>query len=131
VSAPVILVSAGFPAYGDYLGIAYARPLEAAGAVLLHLPFLAHVGRALAVADGVLLGFGSDIDPARYGGEPHPTMTAPHPGGDWARWGLVRASVLGDGLRPEHPGHALRVVLGSRLAVVSATARRAARPAAA
>ncbi len=27
---PVIAVSAGFPAYGDYMGIAYARPLEAA-----------------------------------------------------------------------------------------------------
>jgi putative glutamine amidotransferase len=41
---------------------------------------------------------------------------APHPGGDWDRWALVRASVLGDGARPEHPGHALRVVPGSRLA---------------
>ena len=72
----VILVSAGFPAYEDYMGLAYAEPLEAVGAVPLHLPFLRDAGAALDVADGVLLGFGSDIDPARYGGAPHPAMTA-------------------------------------------------------
>jgi putative glutamine amidotransferase len=74
---PVIAVSAGFPAYGDYMGLAYARPLEAAGALPLQLPYLADAAAALDVADGVLLGFGSDIDPARYGGAPHPAMT-PH-----------------------------------------------------
>jgi putative glutamine amidotransferase len=74
---PVIAVSAGFPAYGDYMGLAYSRPLEQAGAVPLQLPFLQDVARVLSVADGVVLGFGSDIDPVRYGGEPHPAMT-PH-----------------------------------------------------
>jgi gamma-glutamyl-gamma-aminobutyrate hydrolase PuuD len=74
---PVIAVSAGFPGYGDYMGLAYARPLEAAGALPLQLPYLADAAAALDVADGVLLGFGSDIDPARYGGAPHPAMT-PH-----------------------------------------------------
>lgn len=29
---PVVAVSAGFPAYGDYMGLAYAQPLEAVGA---------------------------------------------------------------------------------------------------
>jgi putative glutamine amidotransferase len=75
--APLIGVSAGFPAYGDYMGLAYARPLEAVGAVPLQLPFVRDVEPVLDAVDGVLLGFGSDIDPVRYGGEPHPAMT-PH-----------------------------------------------------
>jgi hypothetical protein len=29
---PAIAISAGFPAYGDYMGLAYGRPLEAVGA---------------------------------------------------------------------------------------------------
>ena len=72
---PVIAISAGFPTYGDYMGLAYAGPLEAAGALPVQLPFLADPAPLLDVADGVVLGFGSDIDPARYGGEPHPAMT--------------------------------------------------------
>jgi putative glutamine amidotransferase len=161
MTRPVILVSAGFPAYGDYMGITYAEPLEAAGAVPLHLPFLRDVRAALALADGVVLGFGSDIDPARYRGEAHEKLTAvsrrrdafelelaahalasglpvlgicrgmqllnvarggtlhpdvaPHPGGDWDRWALVREAVLSGDAGPPHPAHPLRVARGSRL----------------
>jgi putative glutamine amidotransferase len=162
VTPPLIAVSAGFPAYGDYMGLAYARPLEAAGVLPLQLPFLSDPASVLGVADGIVLGFGSDIEPARYGGAPHPSMTehsarrdelelelarlalaaglpvlgicrgmqllnvvrggtliadvAPHPGGDWERWSLVRAAVLSGAQVPEHPGHALQVRPGSRLA---------------
>ena len=49
----MIAVSAGFPAYGDYMGLAYARPLEAAGALPVQLPFLADPAAVLGVADGV------------------------------------------------------------------------------
>jgi putative glutamine amidotransferase len=73
---PVILVTAGFPAYGDYMAECYARPLEAAGALPLHLPYLAELEDAVDLADGILMGFGGDIDPGRYGGDPaHPTLT--------------------------------------------------------
>jgi putative glutamine amidotransferase len=73
---PVILVSAGFPAYGDYMAQTYARPLEAAGALPLHLPYVEALGDALALADGILMGFGGDVDPARYGGDAaHRTLT--------------------------------------------------------
>jgi len=77
--APVIAVSAGFTDYGDYLGVALSRPLLAAGAVPVLLPYLeddAARAAALDRADGVLLGFGRDIDPARYGAGPHPALTA-------------------------------------------------------
>jgi len=77
MTRPRIVVSAGFPGYGDYMGLAYARPLEAVGALPLQLPYLTDVDRVLDAADGIVLGFGSDLDPAVYGGEPHPKMT-PH-----------------------------------------------------
>ena len=158
---PVVAVSAGFPVYGDYMGLAYGQPLEAAGALPVQLPFLRDAARVLELADGIVMGFGSDIDPARYGGAPHPKMTphsarrdafelelaaaaldagvpvlgicrgmqvlnvvrggtlladaAPHPGGDWDRWALVRASVLTGSEHPGHPDHELRVVPRSRL----------------
>jgi putative glutamine amidotransferase len=121
----------------------------------------------VAGGDGVVLGFWSDIDPARYGGEPHPKMTphsphrdafelelargaldrglpvlgicrgmqvlcvalggtllgdaAPHPGGDWERWDRVRLSVIAGTDPPEHPGHAITVAPGSRLAAALGT----------
>jgi putative glutamine amidotransferase len=76
---PAIAVSTGFTDYGDYLGVALARPLVAAGAVPLVLPYLEDAsarGRALDRADGLLLGFGRDVDPSRYGAGPHPALTA-------------------------------------------------------
>ena len=44
-------------------------------------------------ADGVLLGFGSDIDPARYGGEPHPKMTPHSPHRDAFELELARGAL--------------------------------------
>jgi putative glutamine amidotransferase len=77
--APAVAVSAGFTDYGDYLGVALSRPLLAAGAVPFLLPY-AEDGAARAAmldrVDGLLLGFGRDIDPARYGAGPHPALTA-------------------------------------------------------
>ena len=77
--APTIAVSAGFTDYGDYLGVALSRPLLRAGALPLVLPYLEDPSaRAAALdrADGLLLGFGRDIAPERYGAAPHPALTA-------------------------------------------------------
>jgi putative glutamine amidotransferase len=77
--APTIAVSAGFTDYGDYLGVSLSRPIVAAGAIPVLLPYLeddAARAAALDRADGLLLGFGRDIDPARYGAGPHPALTA-------------------------------------------------------
>ena len=79
---PTIAVSAGFTDYGDYLGVALTRPLVAAGAVPLLLGYLEDEAARAAVldrADGLLLGFGRDIDPARYGAQPHPALTEVSP----------------------------------------------------
>jgi putative glutamine amidotransferase len=77
--APTIAVSTGFTDYGDYLGVALSRPLLAAGALPVLLPYLEDErdrAAALDLADGLLLGFGRDIDPARYGAQAHPALTA-------------------------------------------------------
>src|ERR671933_1078917 len=90
--APTIAVSAGFTDYGDYLGVALSLPLLAAGAVPLLLPYLEDAdARAAALdrADGLLLGFGRDIDPARYGADPHPALTATSPLRDDVELALV------------------------------------------
>ena len=89
MTPPRIVVSAGFPCYGDYMGLAYARPLEAVGALPLQLPYLEDVEPILDLADGVLLGFGADIEPARYGGEPHP-KDFPLFLADWSKPASVR-----------------------------------------
>jgi len=95
MAPPLIAVSAGFPAYGDYMGLAYARPLEAVGAVAMQLPFLEDVARVIELADGLLLGFGSDIDPGLYGGERHPAMTEHSARRDAFELALTRAALAG------------------------------------
>jgi putative glutamine amidotransferase len=92
MTPPRIVVSAGFPGYGDYMGLAYARPLEAVGALPLQLPYLEDVAPVLDVADGVLLGFGSDIEPVHYGGEPHPKATPHSPHRDAFELALARGA---------------------------------------
>jgi putative glutamine amidotransferase len=76
--APTIGVTLGYADYGDYLAYALSRPLIAAGAVPFHLPYLEDAAarrRALDRVDGLLLGFGRDIAPERYGAAAHPAQT--------------------------------------------------------
>src|SRR4051795_13479632 len=97
--APTIAVSAGFTDYGDYLGVALSRPLLAAGAVPVLFPYLEDANaRAAALdrADGLLLGFGRDIDPARYGAGPHPALTAVSPHRDAFELALVGEALARD-----------------------------------
>ncbi len=73
--SPLIGVSPGFTDYGDYLGVAFGRPLEEAGATAVVLPYSTQPERILPRLDGLLLAGGRDIEPARFGGEPHPAAT--------------------------------------------------------
>lgn len=74
----MIGVSCGFTDYGDYLGVAFSRPLSRLGALPVVLPYLednASAQEALRRLDGLLLGVGRDLEPARYGGTDHPSLT--------------------------------------------------------
>ena len=67
----MIGLSLGLHDFGDYAGVGFQRPLALVGGVGLTLPRVnGHLEDALDVCDGILLGGGRDIDPARYGQEP-------------------------------------------------------------
>ena len=66
-----------------YLSRHYSEAVEAAGGVPLHLsliPDAEYLEAAVASMDGILLpGSASDVDPLRYGHEPHPGLGKVHP----------------------------------------------------
>jgi putative glutamine amidotransferase len=69
----------------DLLPTAYAAAVEATGGVPLLLPPVAQVGAADAVVarlDGLVVSGGADVDPERYGAEPHPRTAAWRPDRD-------------------------------------------------
>lgn len=68
--APLIGVSTGFTDYGDYLGLAFTRPLVALSAVPVVLPYVTDPLARTALLDrldGLVFAVGRDIEPARYG----------------------------------------------------------------
>jgi len=87
---PLIGVSASLHDFGDYGGVCVHRPLLAAGGVPLTLPqLLDAIEPALDVIDAVLLAPGRDIEPHRYGQEPHPLLAATEPQRDQFELQLV------------------------------------------
>lgn len=77
--APLVGISTGFTDYGDYMGVAYSRPLTHTGVLPVVLPYIEDDAARSAVLkrlDALVLGFGRDIQPGRYGADPHPAMTA-------------------------------------------------------
>jgi putative glutamine amidotransferase len=66
-----------------YLSRYYSEAVEAAGGIPVHLSLIPrpdYIRAAMSDLDGVLLpGSDSDIDPARYGAEPHPHLGSVHP----------------------------------------------------
>ncbi len=79
-SKPLIGLSLSFHDFGDYQGVGFQRPIARAGGVPLTLPRLENaLDDALDACDGIALGGGRDIDPRRYGQEPHETLAATEP----------------------------------------------------
>jgi len=66
-----------------YLARYYSEAVEAAGGVPVHLsliPRVEYVASVMGRLDGVLLpGSASDVDPLRFGQEPHPRLGQVHP----------------------------------------------------
>ena len=73
---PIVGISEGFADYGDYYGFGYGRPLLAAGALPVLLPYYERAedrGELIERLDGLVLAGGRDIEAWRYRrAEPHP-----------------------------------------------------------
>jgi len=66
-----------------YLARYYSEAVEAAGGLPVHVPLIPnadYVSAVMSTVDGLLLpGSDSDLDPLRYGREPHPRLGSVHP----------------------------------------------------
>jgi putative glutamine amidotransferase len=77
---------------------AYVRHVAEAGGLPVLIPPLPagstreDVATVLSRIDGLVLAGGGDVDPDRYGAEPHPTVQAPRPQRDDSELDLARAS---------------------------------------
>jgi putative glutamine amidotransferase len=80
MSRPVIGFSVGHHDFGDYQGVGFQRPIAVAGGLPVTLSRLDEVlDEALDHVDAVVIGGGRDIEPHRYGQEPHELLGAPDP----------------------------------------------------
>ena len=96
---PVIGMSVGLLDFGEYAAVGFQRPVALAGGLPLILPRAGsgHLNEVLEVCDGILLGGGRDIEPHRYGQEPHEKLSATDPQRDEFELELVER-VLDQGL---------------------------------
>ena len=95
---PLIGLSVALHDFGDYAGVGFQRPVAIAGGLPLTLPRVGngHLEDVLEVCDGIVLGGGRDVEPSRYGQEPHAKLTSTDPRRDAFELELVeRALDLG------------------------------------
>jgi putative glutamine amidotransferase len=87
-------VSASLHDFGDYGGVGVQRPLLAAGALPLTLPQLPEaIAPALDAIDAIVLAPGRDVEPQRYGQDPHALLAATEPQRDAFELALVAAAL--------------------------------------
>jgi putative glutamine amidotransferase len=81
---------------------AYVRQVTAAGGLPLLVPPLpegtpeAEVRALLGRLDGLILSGGADVEPSRYGAEPHANVQVPRPDRDGSELALAEASAAAD-----------------------------------
>lgn len=93
-TAPLIGVSASVHDFGDYGAVGVQRPLHAAGGLPVMLPQLPEaIDELLARVDAVVLAPGRDIDPIRYGQEPHELLAPTEPRRDEFELALAPAAL--------------------------------------
>jgi putative glutamine amidotransferase len=91
---PVVGCSVGYHDFGDYQGVGFQRPLVVAGAVPLILSRAeGALDDMLDVVDGIVVGGGRDIEPHRYGQEPHELLGTPDPHRDEFELELVEKTL--------------------------------------
>jgi putative glutamine amidotransferase len=78
------------------LPASYAEQVAAAGGIPVLLPPVPGVSGALARLDGLILTGGGDVDPGRYGADPHPRTTRVSPPRDAAELDLAGAALTAD-----------------------------------
>lgn len=77
---PLIGVSISFHDFGDYGAVGVHRPIAAAGGLPVVLTRVTDVlDDALDAISGLVLAPGRDIDPVRYGQDPHPKLAPTEP----------------------------------------------------
>jgi putative glutamine amidotransferase len=87
-------VSASLHDFGDYGGVGVQRPLLAAGGLPLTLPQLPDaIAPALDRLDAIVLAPGRDIEPERYGQDPHALLEDTEPQRDEFELALVGAAL--------------------------------------
>jgi len=91
---PVIGLSVGYHDFGDYQGVGFQRPLVMAGGIPLILSRVeGTIDDQLDVVDAVVIGGGRDIEPHRYGQEPHEALGLSDPHRDEFELDLVERVV--------------------------------------
>jgi len=94
---PIVGISEGFADYGDYYGFGYGRPLLAAGALPVLLPYYERAEDRLELLgrlDGLVLAGGRDVEAWRYGRlEPHAKHLPGQPHLDEIELHYARAAV--------------------------------------
>jgi gamma-glutamyl-gamma-aminobutyrate hydrolase PuuD len=94
---PIVAISQGFADYGDYYGFGYGRPLLAAGALPVLLPYYERAADRrdlIERTDGLVLAGGRDVEAWRYGRErAHAKQGNPQPHLDEIELDYARVAV--------------------------------------
>ncbi len=94
MTKPIIGCSVGFHDFGDYQGVGFQRPIALVGGVPLILSRVeGTIEDMLDAVDAVAIGGGRDIEPHRYGQEPHELLGHPDPHRDEFELMLVQRVV--------------------------------------